>query len=173
MYLQTPVGSTVIPRDLKNYWTFDKKVNVEGVEYDQYVHNVEITADGEIQKKDFNFFANYNNKTSNYYRDDIFITPPDNLQQAGSNFKIRYGVEYYFVNHAPDIRFLEKEYSYTNKAAWSLHESPDGIRNDSGSAAHIITRTDATDPSRGAMILMGWTYADVNSTKNIGSEAIK
>lgn len=173
MYLQAPVGSTVISRDLKNYWTFDKKVNVEGVEYDQYVHNVDITADGQIQKKDFNFFANYNNKTNNYYRDDMFVTPPSNLQQAGASFKIRYGVEYHFINHAPDIRFIENEYHYTDKAAWNLHESTGGIRNDTGSSYHVIARTDTTDPSISGMVIMGWTYADVNSTKNIGSEAIK
>lgn len=173
LIVQVPVGSKVSGRLVPNYWTFDKKVIVDGIEYDQYIHNIDITADGQIQAKDFNAFQGYNTITRNNYNDDITVTPPTSMEIDGKNIKIRQGVEYYFINHTPDIRFNEVEYTYTNKPEWGLYTSSAGLYLGTMMVQRNIVRSDSTTPSFNTIRTAADTYSDRYNVKNIGTESIK
>ena len=73
--VQIPHGSTFS----HTYYTFDKAVEVAGVQYDQYIHRINLSADNNITSADFNVW-NYSNVDSFFAQQDFSFTPPDNLQ---------------------------------------------------------------------------------------------
>lgn len=84
--LQVPTGSILSRSDL---YTYDKKVIIAGVEYDQYVRNITVSDTGEVSNRDFNVWA-YDAKGETYVQQhDFSITPPLSLQKTNSVFKIR------------------------------------------------------------------------------------
>lgn len=173
--LQIPAGSTLDrTANFSNYFTFDKKVTVEGVEYDQYIHNITFDANNRVTRQDVNEFQIGRNPTQNYLREDIFITPPAALKQTGATFKIRGGTELTAVNGETISDIQETNYVRVNKDEWNLVYSVNNeMLHSYGGSRRPVARTDNDRVMGGGIGAFGFNYNDRNTMKNVGSGPIK